>query len=1105
MKLFPNFSLSSPVLLRLSLCCILLACASFAKAADEVQSLSFESGNMPSSGIDGNYETTSERWINGSRSLKWSFSSGSNLTIRHNFNRVSDSEARSKQSNGVQIISFWIYNENPINDSMRLQLQSGGGSNLGSSVPIRLNFKGWRAIGLALTRDMNISQSADIGRVRFTAPGSSGELYIDQIMVSLADNRYQWSDDQVTTRATSTYQYPRIDFGLPDNIPNATDEEIQATADIRKAFVEEYAESQNVSSLRSYYDSLNIERSGGVITGRHVITRPQRTRYQRNYLSGDARSRYDDYESDLERYTLRMLSIAQAYHDGTSGSRSELAQWYVDMTEHLLDQGFADGSALVTTHHWGYNSSGWYISALLMAPILEEKGLLDDVYKALLWFSREFYTSFNMELNERSSDVDYFATQSRQHLVLLLLNPDPNERVALMYKFSEFFTGALAQDPPGTMGGLKPDGTLWHHRSNYPWYGLRSTISSADVVYKLRNAPFAIGADGKNKLRMSLLAGWNYTNPELPIALSGRVPFNANVNQGRLAEPFYKLAHAYSPVDYPLASVHLAITGRPASDSTKLFGREIQPAPRPRGNWSYNGGTFMVHRHGTDLALVKGYDQIDWSAEIYETENRFGRYQSHGGVQIMPLGDPARFGFDENGWDWNRNPGTTSIYLSLGDLNPPDRYITVVSSEGTSASVSLGQRYGLFNFRHVAPSRSSFDSDFRANKTVYAAHGLLLMEGHSIRSRSNRTETQLFQHRITSETDRLVYNGSSITGSDRRVIRSGDWIIDGNNTGYYLHDVPSGELVWGSQSSRDHRDRSSTSGTFARAWLDHGSSPSNDSYRYLVVMNATPEVMNAVKTRFDDLYQVERYGDNLMVIDKATTTYGYVLYEPREFNQGPVVEVDGASQVLAQVKDNVLYLSASAPDLNIPPSGGGSSTKEYPPVPIQVTVAGTWVSMEEGDQRAQIQGDNTVVNLSSYFGISAQIQLKPQSSYDGRQLAAEVAAARPPESLAPLAPGLPQDPAEPWNARHKDSPIDPDRPNPPNPGPGPDPGPGPGEPGPGPGPDPGPGEPGTPIDPDKPNPEQPGTSSGKKGSGSGWLMLVLLPLLGWRHGRRRQQ
>lgn len=68
------------------------------------------------------------------------------------------------------------------------------------------------------------------------------------------------------------------------------------------------------------------------------------------------------------------------------------------------------------------------------------------------------------------------------------------------------------------------------------------------------------------------------------------------------------------------------------------------------------------------MVTLKGYTTDVWGSEIYRKDNRYGRYQSYGSVQIM--GYPSRLasGYDENGWDWNRLPGTTTIHLPLNCL-----------------------------------------------------------------------------------------------------------------------------------------------------------------------------------------------------------------------------------------------------------------------------------------------------------------------------------------------------------------------------------------------------------------------------------------------------
>ncbi|KJR13523.1 hypothetical protein UF06_22940, partial [Vibrio sp. S234-5] len=71
------------------------------------------------------------------------------------------------------------------------------------------------------------------------------------------------------------------------------------------------------------------------------------------------------------------------------------------------------------------------------------------------------------------------------------------------------------------------------------------------------------------------------------------------------------------------------------------------------------------------MAIFKGYNQDVWASEIYTNDNRYGRYQSHGSVHVLPLGDPVTHGYKPDGWDWDRNPGTTTIHLPIHELESP--------------------------------------------------------------------------------------------------------------------------------------------------------------------------------------------------------------------------------------------------------------------------------------------------------------------------------------------------------------------------------------------------------------------------------------------------
>ncbi|WP_337225149.1 chondroitinase family protein, partial [Proteus terrae] len=131
------------------------------------------------------------------------------------------------------VLSFWLYNEKPIDGYLTIdfgeKLKSTSEAQAGFKV--KLNFTGWRAVGFSLNNDlenrelllnaMNTSSDgtqdsigrslgANVDSIRFKAPSNvgQGEIYIDRIMFSIDDARYQWSDYQVKTRLSE----PEIQF-----------------------------------------------------------------------------------------------------------------------------------------------------------------------------------------------------------------------------------------------------------------------------------------------------------------------------------------------------------------------------------------------------------------------------------------------------------------------------------------------------------------------------------------------------------------------------------------------------------------------------------------------------------------------------------------------------------------------------------------------------------------------------------------------------------------------------------------------------------------------------------------------------------------------------
>lgn len=997
--------------------------------------LSFEESSIPT-WINSNATTVSvsnRRAILGEQSLLWQWKASEDLVISKTFTRYTDAEARALYgSSATQIISFWLYNETPSASPATLTLANPDGAYLRRTT-INLNFTGWRNVTLSLNNDFTPSVPNKFGQIMLSAPSTgSGNLYIDRIMVSIDDSRYQWSDDQVTTR----YPVEEINFGLPESLPMATSAELAAIEQIKTRFMQKIGTgSTNISGLENKFNQFNITKQpDGTITGRHLITDPQQTPYQPKYLSSQDKVDFDEYallgEGDkyntkITGYAQLMLNLAKAYQNPLA-NKDRIAEMYILMTEHMFDQGFVDGSALGTTHHWGYSGRWWYLSALLMEDPLREAGLLNKTYRSLLWFSREFRDrGFEMNVTPSSTDMDFFNTLSQQNLAMILLNPNEKEKVALLHKYAKFLSATIDRNPPGYNDGFRPDGTAWRHKGNYPGYAFPALSSIGDLAYLMKGDEFGFNTGALDTIKKAMISAWIYTNPTVPLGIAGRHPFTG-LSVKSFAESMKNVALSYPTLNKELASIYLAITNKSAAQSVVIFGQSITPAILPEGSWSFNGGAFAVHRMGERMAVFKGYNQDVWSSEIYTNDNRYGRYQSHGSVHVIPHGDPVAHGYEQEGWDWNRNPGSTTIHLPIEELESPrSSTLMVRSDEGYSGATSLENQYTLFSFKHKAPQNlSRFEPSFEMNKHTLGSEKFIYLTGNNISNLEgkHRTETTLFQLAIRSGKG-ININGISYTGSMlNKTLQSGDWIVDDNNVGYYLVNTDPVKVYRGAQTSKHNKTKAVTKGNFSSAWIDHGVAPINNRYEYIMVMETTPQEMAQLVTSFkvQPRFKTLQSNEMLQVVkDTESNLFGYTSFGDNTFNQGYLIHVNKPSQTLLRVDElqQKMVLSGASLDLNYQKDVDNQLRPDLTtgpdPVQITYTIKGKW-QLSAGEAHAAISGNDTMVTLTSDFAIPQEVTLTTTSiPLIPLEPSTPTQPVEPDLPLTPLEPSLPVDPEEP--------------------------------------------------------------------------------------------
>ncbi|MGF1724808.1 chondroitinase family polysaccharide lyase [Photobacterium nomapromontoriensis] len=953
----------------------------------QAQIISFEGETLPkfvSTPAAGSIALSDKRAMNGSQSLVWQWQPDAPLKLDTEFRYYTPKQAFEtfgRQSSTV--FSTWVYNEKPSDGELEFQFGSG----VNSRFTMKLDFTGWRSAGLAFHRDMQGMPAAKMQGLTITPKGMTegGELYIDRVMVSIDDIRYQWSDDLVKANIT----VPEIDYGLPEQLPEVTPEELASLAKIKQELIEYHvgdikASKKVLKDIRKEYRSYKLSKKDGVINGVHIVTKGQLSIYQKAHLAKADKQRVNAYV-DLRKYVELMEKIARVWHVSDNETvRNELRDKYLLMSEHLLDQGYQHGSSLVATHHWGYGSRSWYASMLLMEEPLREAGLLKPIHESLLWYSREFKErGFDMRVGPMSSDMDYYNTLARAHMIMLLLEENDQERVALMHKFGQFISGNMSQTPVGYADGFRPDGTAFRHKGNYPGYSFAAFNSAAHVAYLLRGTPYELSEPARQYLKEVMLAARIYSNPNPGVGTNGRRPFfGISIDKIAMGYRWLTLAGTNdNGPDQELAKAYLRISGEKPEGFAKELGQVVEPEAHPQGAYSYNYAAMGIHRYDDKMVTMKGWNRYVWSSEIYNNANRYGRYQSHGSVQIQKWGDEKDYGFDQNGWDWNRMPGATTIHLPWKWLDAPRKHTTMLTNNVRfNGSTNLDGRYGAFGFTLENPSRwpEFIDPSFVAKKSVFSFDNRLVLVGSNISNSRDEypTETTLFQYGLTDKTQQLMINGERIDAFPFEAeLVPGDWVIDGMGNGYYVVKGGKIEVRRQHQESRHNITKEPTFGNMVSAWISHGNAPSNAEYEYIILLDATPEKMtqlaSSMKTEADKPYEIIRKDSTAHIVhDKQSGVTGYTAYKFVRTSDKWVRAISTSSVVMAKEEAGKLTLSVANPDLNMEKD---TLSRE---VPVSVTLNGAWTMQSPNDLIAVKQkGTKTVVTFKCKDGLPIQAVL----------------------------------------------------------------------------------------------------------------------------------
>ena len=906
---------------------------------------------------------SSSYYKEGSKSLEWKFSPNSILDI------PSESVFTLEGDNGI---TLWIYNEKPQQDSLRFEFYSPNG-HVSHHFGFRLYAAGWRACWISFKHMQGDKQDKKIAGYRIIAPNRTGRVFIDRLTFPVKKiNDRTTPDLQMPTNNSLTYrdlwhwcrvwQWEQYQYDLPLSESLTTDEKQElATVEARLTAILDTpkAPKKGISKAYSTFKAANIRPSSNGFTGAPVVA-PDELNRRKGELS------WNDLEDMLSGFAY------DAYYNHSAQS----AKNYFLVWDYAINQGFAFGSGMGTNHHYGYQVRKIYTTAWLMRDAIWKAPNRDNILSALIFWSALQETRIPFQYG-RDELLDSWHTLLMAKTVSALLFVDERERARALAGLSRWLSGSL-QYSPGTIGGIKVDGTTFHHGGFYPAY-TTGVLAMVGLLLPLpSHTRYVPTMEARQVLKSAFISMRNYCNIyEWGIGISGRHPFGGSMKENDVAAFAYlalagDLSGESNTFDHHLAADYMRLCNNDTPEAIYFRKEGITPAKAPQGFFVYNYGSAGISRRNDWMVTLKGYTTDVWGSEIYRKDNRYGRYQSYGSVQIMGYPSRKASGFDENGWDWNRLPGTTTIHLPFDLLDSPLPGTTMAhSKENFSGSSSLEGKNGMFAMKLMERNLKNFTPDFVARKSVFCFNNRMICLGTGI-SNSNAsfpTETTLFQSTFQKGKSDIYVDGKLKNVPFHQELNDGKrhCIQDGYNN-YYLVNGDNVQIQIARQDSHHEKNRAKTQGTFASAYINHGAAPQNAGYEYMVLIQPSPKELDAARRKAP--YQI-LHKDSIahVVIDKQTGITAYAAFETYLPQKDELfLSIPAETMVMQKQSGSNLLLSVCDPNLNI--SEKAFTTKEPSrPIEKKLILKGQWKckTLQE-DVTVEVGQTETVLTVTCRHG-----------------------------------------------------------------------------------------------------------------------------------------
>lgn len=513
-----------------------------------------------------------------------------------------------------------------------------------------------------------------------------------------------------------------------------------------------------------------------------------------------------------------------------------------------------------------------FLSALPACNDARKEQLIKSV-KGLIEFEQLYLSPLELRPVINS---DYMYNVLPHLFICALNNPDKAQAVSDLNAFSQFLSSST-QYTPGGNDWLKPDGTGFHHKTHYNGY-MYSYRTLVEYAGKLKGTTYKISSSAYQRIRKAIISLYLMSTR----SESDENHLYANSLAGR--HPFSGIGISFTKSLFELLiEIGGDINGKPADLELASYYNYFYltdkykeaPAINPVGFYQFNYSPLGVYRYDHWVATMRCPTTNFWGGELYDKTNRFGRYQSHGTLEVLYDGTPESFGYPNGketkggGWDWNCAPGSTTVHYTsweemMPNKNEKDRFDQKSRTTNFAGALAWGD-CGIF--------AAAFDqgdnwgspryepTNLHFCKSVFAFDGMLVSLGSNISGIGNYaddrlTATNLFQTIGKKGKVPFVVNGKEMKQGDVQEIDLGTkdaWMVASNTTGYYL---PKGNdpliVQYGKQEApaSNGMKEGLHKAIAAKAYLKHGVKPKDKGYCFVVVPNTTSVKMEELSKRW---------------------------------------------------------------------------------------------------------------------------------------------------------------------------------------------------------------------------------------------------------------